>query len=243
MKKSIIPWICLFACLLCGISAQAQERPELEAFQKAAGDRSILYRGKQAPRYSFLANGHPYWSQTAFERGDICFEDNFYHDVPINIDALAQRALVQLDNSAFSVALAPAQTASFTMGGRKFVGIGPDQALPEGFYEVFGEGPEHVYKHVEKRLSSSVNNVNGDTIGYYDPEYRYDVTRHFAIHRFYYFRDAEGRFSRIKGRSALLRKFPERKKTIRQAVSKARQHTDKLEFDTFCEMVLNIAAQ
>lgn len=42
------------------VTARAQASAELEAFQQAAGDRSILFRGMQATRYTFLANGHPY---------------------------------------------------------------------------------------------------------------------------------------------------------------------------------------
>ena len=232
----------VLALLACLQPARAQVQDELQAFQQSAGDRSILYRGKQGTRYTFLANGHPYWSQPAFERGDICFEGNFYRNVPINIDAVAQRTLVQLEDSPFAVALIPEHTPSFTMGQRSFVGIGPDGALPEGFYEVFGDGPVHVYKHVEKQLNSNTQNVNGDIIGYYDPDYRSDVTRHFAIHKYYYFRDAEGNFSRFKGRAALIRKFPDRKK-IRQGVSAIRGNQPEFSFDDFCKAVLYTAAQ
>ena len=230
--------------LLAGtLPAQAQASPELETFQRAAGDRSILYRGMQAARYAFLANGHPYWSSTEFERGDITFEGNLYRDVPINIDAHAQRAIVQLDNTLYAVALTPALTPSITLGERRFVGIGAGEELPEGFYEVFGNGPEQVYKHVEKNLQSSVNNVNGDTIGYYDPEYRTDVMRHFALAKTYYFRDAEGHFSRFKGKGALLRNFGSRKKEIRQILRKTRPELTASDFDAYCRAVLNIAAR
>jgi hypothetical protein len=243
MKKTIILTIgSIFALLAGSQPARAQVQDELQAFQQYAGDRSILYRGKQGTRYTFLANGHPYWSQPAYERGDILFEGNLYRNVPINIDAVAQRALVQMENSPFAVALTPEHTPSFTMGGRQFVGIGPDGALPEGFYEVFGDGPEHVYKHVIKQVNSNTQNVNGDIIGYYDPEYRSDVTRHFAIHKYYYFRDADGNFSRFKGRAALLRKFPDRKK-IRQGVSAIRGNQSDFSFDDFCKAVLYTAAQ
>lgn len=245
MKKSSLSFLIggVLTLLACGLPANAQNRTELETFQRAAGDRSILFRGMQAPRYTFLANGHPYWSSTEFERGDISFEGNFYRDVPINIDAFAQRALVQLGNSPYAVALQPALTPAFTMGGRRFVGIGAGEELPEGFYEVFGDGPEQVYKHVDKRLQSSVTNANGDVIGYYDENYRSDVTRHFAIGKIYYFRDAEGHFSRFSSKGALLRKFGSRKKEIRQALRKTLPELTATDFDAYCRAVLNIAAR
>ena len=244
MKKPFFFLSSVFALLAFCLPATAQDgSAELQAYQQAAGDRSILFRGMQASRYTFLANGHPYWIQPEFMRGDITFEGNLYRDVPINIDAHAQRALVQLSNNAYAVALTPALTSSFTMDGRRFVGIGDGPDLPEGFYEVFGDGPEQVYKHVEKRLDSSVTNANGDTIGYYDENYRTDVMRHFTYLRTYYFRDAEGNFTRFKGKGALLRLFGDRKKEIRQELRNLRLNLPNSDFDGYCKAVLNIAAR
>lgn len=244
MKKSILTVISSLLILLGSIlPARAQGSDELRAFQDAAGDRSILFRGQQAAHYIFPANGHPYWSKPEFERGDITFEGNLYRNVPINVDAHAQRALVRFEESLFAVALTPELTSSFTMGDRRFIGLGPGQALPEGFYEIFGEGPELVYKNVYKRLDSSVINVNGSVIGYEDPNYRSDVTRHFAYVTTYYFRDADGNFSRFKSLRTLIRKFPNRKQEIRKAVRTARSQMTNTDFDVLCKTVLNIAAQ
>lgn len=242
MKKSIQLTICsVLALWVACLTVPAQNRTELETFQAAAGARSSIFRGKQAARYSFPANGHPYWTQPAFETGDIVIEGNLYRDVPLNIDAHAQRALVQLEGSPVAIALAPAQVSSFTLGESRFVGIGPGESLPEGFYEVFGQGPEQVYKHVQKRLESSVNNVNGSMIGYYDEDYRPDVTRYFYYIATYYFRDAAGQFTPFKGRGALIRRFPDRKRQIRQGLRAA--FAGRPDFDTYCKMVLQIAAQ
>ena len=244
MKKPLFILSSVFAMLAFCLPATAQDGSvELQAFQQAASYRSILFRGMQASRYTFLANGHPYWIQPEFMRGDITFEGNLYRDVPINIDAHAQRALVQLSHSAYAVALSPALTSSFTMGGRRFVGIGAGQELPEGFYEVFGDGPEQVYKHVDKRLNTSVTNVNGQTIGYYDENYRTDVMRHFSYVKTYYFRDAQGHFTRFKSKGALLRQFGDRKKAIRHALRDSRMDLPSTDFDAYCKAVLNIAAR
>ena len=244
MKKALSLIGSVLALLLAtGWQARAQLSPELQAVQDAAGERSILFRGKESARYSFPANGHPYWIHPDFERGDITFEGNFYHDVLINIDAVAQRALVHLEGRPFAVALAPALTPSFTMGGRQFVGFGPGEALGEGFYEVFGAGPERVYKHVFKYVNSSVYNVNGETIGYYDENYRADVARHFVYRKSYWLRDAQGHFTRIKSRGALLRHFPDRKKEIRQALRAEGLTGGSSDFDAFCKTVLNLVSR
>lgn len=242
MRKAILLTISsVFALLAAFPPAGAQDQTELKAFQAAAGDRSVLFRGKQQARYSFPANGHPYWEQTGFQSGDIVFEGNLYRNVTVNIDALAQRILVQLQGSPVAVALSPAQVSSLSVNGRKFVGIGPGESLPEGIYEVFGEGPERIYKHIRKRLESSVNNVNGDPIGYYDENYRASVTRYFAYASSYYFRDAAGQFSPFKGKGALLRKFPNRKReVIRRELRAAGIYGS--DFDAYCKAVLYFAA-
>lgn len=243
MKQLILIAFCSVALLLLPSGpARAQTPDELESFQQASGVQSVLFRGKQATRITFPANGNPYWEQPEFHSGEIVFEGNLYRDVLLNIDAHEQRALARHPSSTQTVALTPALTSSLVMDGRRFVGIGPGEELPEGFYEVFGTGPEQVYKHVDKVLNSSVADVNGAIIGYYDDNYRSDVFRYFGIRTTYYFRDAEGRFSRLKSRkNALLRKFPDRRKDIRKALKASGAGSIK-NFDDYCKALLNVAA-
>lgn len=244
MKKSILTLIGSVLLLAPCLPGRAQEAiPELLSFREAAGDHSILFRGRQAPRYLFPANGHPYWYHPDFERGDLVFEGNYYPNVSLNIDALSQQVLVHLEGSTFAVALSPELTPHFSIGERNFEGKGPGEDLPEGIYEVFGEGPERVYKHIWKVISFSVSNMNGKGIGYYDDNYREKLTRYFAYHQAYYFRDADGHFSRIGNRGSLLGKFPERKKEIRKALRAERIGGSRDAFDDFCKAVLNITAR
>lgn len=229
----------LLALLLCCLPLNAQTHmEEAQDFQKTAGDRSILYRGEQAASYLSLANGNPYWDNAEFQNGDIVFEGNTYYDVPLNIDANIQRVLVHLANGPFVISHAPALVPAFTMGGRLFAGFGPDGALPEGFYEIIGEGREQVYKQVRKLLSSSLMDVNGDPIGYVDANYRPDIFKYFAIERSYYFRDKDGNFSPLKNLRQLLNRYPDRKKELRKAIKAAGLRTK--EFDACCELVLKL---
>ena len=94
---SSLPVLLLLACMPA--RGQISHRPEIREYRDTAGDRSILYRGRQAPRYNFRANGHPYWSSPEFRQGDILCEGNFYEDVTVNIDAAAQLALVRISSS------------------------------------------------------------------------------------------------------------------------------------------------
>lgn len=242
MKRMHI-WIAA-AALLAGTLAARAQQPELEAFQQAAGDRSALYRGMLTENATVAANGHPYWSTPEYLRGDIVFEGNLYRDVPLNINAQTQHAQVKTGNLLFSISLSPVQVSSIDIDGHRFIGIGPDEGtLPEGFYEILGQGGACVYKHVDKQLQSSVSDSNGDRIGYYDPNYRSDIFSYYAYTPTYYFRDRDGQFSRIRNRGALLRKFPDKRKTIRKAVQDAGLLQPGASFDAFCKAVLNLAGE
>lgn len=235
----------LVAALSCWLPAAAQtpDRAELRAFQQAAGVQTVLLRGKQAARYDFPANGNPYWSSPEYRTGDIEIEGRRYCDIPFNIDAVAQRLLVRVGDSQVAVSVPPSRVSAIDLGERHFRGVGPDGPLPEGFYEVIGNGPEQVYKNVSKVLNSSPDNVNGDAIGYRDPNYRTDVSRYFAIRRNYYFRDAGGQFRRIKGKTALLRCLGPRKKEVRQALSAGGMERSGVDFDLYCRMALDLAGR
>jgi hypothetical protein len=230
--------------MAAGVCTLAQTTPELKAFQDAAGNGSVLFRGKQANAYERPANGNPYWSSTTFVPGEIVFEGRFYNDILVNIDAITGQVLVRKSDNPIAIALPKASVSSITTETSRFEWI-PDgtEGLPEGLYEVMGNGREKVYKHVSKRLQTSPQNMNGDPIGYSDPAYRSEVSDYYAISKSYYFKDRDGRFSRIRGRGALIRKFPERRGEIRKAMSAAGYDVPGIDFDAFCMMVLNTVAR
>ena len=87
MMKSI-PLFAISCWLLFQMTAAAQAPPELRSFEQAAGNGSVLFRGKQADTYGNPANGNPYWSSTTFVPGEIVFEGRFYDDILVNIDAI-----------------------------------------------------------------------------------------------------------------------------------------------------------
>ena len=235
---------CLTALLLLGYACvHAQEMPELRTFQQMAGSRSALYRGLLADRQEAQANGNPYWSTSEFLPGDIVFEGRIYRDIPLNINALNQRVLVKsASDMVYAAVLSPGQVSSIDLEGHHFVGTGPEETeIPQGFYEVLGKGPSRVYKQVTKRLNSSTENMKGDPIGYYDPDYKTSVFSYYEIHRSYYFRDHDGHFSRIRNRNALIRKFPGSRKEIRKALRNTPLNEPGNDFDAFCISVLKIA--
>lgn len=225
-------------------AARSQVSPEVKAFQEAAGMGSVLFRGKQAGSYDRRANGNPYWYSDTFVPGEIVFEDNSYDDVLVNVDAVSGQALVKKGDTPIAISLNPGLVSAIRTASSYFVGIGQGHPfLPEGFYEVFGDGDGQIFKHVSKRLQSSTQYNNGDPIGYYDENYNSEFNNYFAISRTYYFKEADGSFSRLRGRKSLLRRFPERRKEIRRALSDKRLDLPGTDFDAVCIEVLRITAR
>ena len=235
MRKLVL----ILTILALGISAAAQPRTEITEFQKLVGAGTTLVRGEQAEWYGFPANGTPYWTSAEFFDASIEVQGRTYYDVPVNIDAVTQRALVRVPGSQMSVSLAPERVARIDAGNRIFIGVGEGGPLSEGFYQVFGTGREKVYKGVRKVLSTSTDNVNGPAIGYYDEHYRYDLTRYFKIRTEYWFCSADGSYERVRNKGALLRKFGPRKKELRKKASAA--GIDRLPFEKYCEALLRLA--
>ena len=230
MKKSILTLIGSVLLLASCLSATAQDGAmELQAFQQAAGDRSVLFRGKAAEPYTVQAEGHPYWYGDNYLPGDIVIEDRLYQGLPILIDACAHRALVQLSSGIFSVSLSPAEVQSIRLDGKHFAGSLLQEGLPEGFYEVIGDGPEQVWKRVDKFLTT----VNETT----------RIYQYYSTRLSWYFRDAQGHFTRIRDRGGLLRQFPpERRRFIRQEIKRMKADRSDIPFETWCQAALNAAA-
>ena len=241
MKKFTVLTGALISLLVCSAPARAQAPDAIQAYQQTAGARSILFRGKQAANYTFAFNGTPFLDDGSYMVGDITFEGNVYYGISFKINAHTQRAHVKLATTPLSVEITPGRLSAIETGDRRFEGFGPDAALPEGFYEVFGTGTERIYKLVRKELSSSLTDVNGDPIGYNDPNYRENVFQYFSFRTFYYFRDAEGQIKRIKSIGALIRQFPERKRELRRAVNQAGYGRKR--FDDACRLILNLTSR
>ena len=241
-------WLAAAGVLLAGLHLCAAQDADgqIRAFQQEAGDNAVLYRGLQAPRYDFSANGHPYAGSPEFVVADIVSEGRLYRDIPLNIDAVAQCVVVRVPSGQASVALQPAQVDEIRTGGHLFTGVGADDGsgLPAGIYEVIGaDRPECVYKLVRKQLRETTTPVNGDRIGYYDPYYNPALVHYFAISKSYYFRDAAGQFSRIRGRGALLRRLGARKAAVRRAWREAGLNGPDADFDHCCLLALSVAAR
>ncbi|MBO6045373.1 MAG: hypothetical protein J6P69_05930, partial [Bacteroidales bacterium] len=128
---------------MSSICVSAQTTAELKAFENAAGNGSVLFRGKQANPYQHAANGNPYWSSTTFVPAEIVFEGRFYDDILVNIDAITDQVLVRKDGSPIAIALPVGSVSTITTENGRFERI-PEgvEMIPEGLYEILGDGEQ-----------------------------------------------------------------------------------------------------
>ena len=148
-----------------------------------------LYRGRLPYYYNYKYNGTPFWQSKNFQKGDIFYNGKLYKGVLMNIDAFHQEVQVREDILSTPIIIYTEQVAWLKIGKQFFVNLrylGYEDA-PVGFFEVDADGKSEAYVHqVLKTFRSSTTSVNGDPIGYEDPDYDYNVTNYFAYKVKYY---------------------------------------------------------
>lgn len=203
MKSKLVVLLLLSGAFMMLPDNTFAQQAEFEAFQQAASYQSVLYRGRAPQLYTgLLYNGHYFWLTKEFLPGSLTFNGKHYTNVLLNIDACAQELLVQSKPGAPAVVVDRSRVTELEIGGQKFINLelaGQKGALP-GFYRIACEDPL-IYQRIDKRMNTSPENVNGDTIGYEDPDYRTDVLNYFARdERFYVLKD--GKLKKISRRKA-----------------------------------------
>lgn len=186
MNTKLLVFILLMPVI--GQILRAQEMPEYLTFMQESGYKSVLFRGRAAQSYSATPfNGTYYWSSPEFKNGSVMYNGKLYTDVLLNIDANSKDLLARSNPNAFPVALDRNQVEYCIIDQDKFLNL---KALgydaKEGFYQVLKEGVEPVFLYVSKNYQSSTDNVNGDLIGYDDPEYNAKIYKYFGYEARYY---------------------------------------------------------
>lgn len=242
--NSLLRKIGLLLLLALPLSLAAQEYPESGIFRESAQELSVLYRGRLATKYNVLANGNPYWISSAFLPGTIKYEGRLYSDVELNIDVLTHEPLVKIKGSSITVALNQSNVEWFTAGDTRFVNLRlwGREDMEEGFYEVLHEGSFSMYKRVDKRLSFSVNPVNGIGIGYDDPGYHTEYHSYFEYLPRFYFLDTDGNMKKIRGKGAVLGRFPKKvRKSLRRYASDNGLNEAGVSYEEYCRALLDYA--
>jgi len=192
--------------LLVTGTVQARTDDEYSRFMEAAGNRSVLFRGRQAVQYGNIRyNGHYYWDSPQFRKGAVMFDGRLYDDVYMNVDANSKNLLVRSDIGSLVIELNRDDVEWFDIEDRHYVNLqreGEYGNVEAGFYILLKDGPSPVFERVDKNLESGTINYNGkDGIGYDDPQYDDRVLNAFVMDRRFY-TVKKGKLKRINAKKA-----------------------------------------
>lgn len=230
MKRILYILLFVFSPVL--IQAQSHERAD---YAGAAGEKSLLYRGRLAPEYNFRFNGHCYAESKEFLPGSVMYNGRLYENVLLNIDAYADLLLARY---VMITALARDYVDYTVIGGRRYVNLnyqGRCKDAPTGFCEeLYTAGDLGFYSKITKRLDSDDGYHNGEDIGYYDPDYMEYVktpTGDQKLHRYFYriqkyYVVKDGRAVQVKSKRAFLKLFD------RQTAAALRRWASEQKLDT-----------
>lgn len=168
MRKHIS--LTLLLSLACLMAPAQQKCPESEEYQKAAGQRSMLYRGTLSPQYRFVYNGTFYVETPEFETGQIMYNGRLYSDVLLNIDACRNILVVNLGGVCVDAQTDFVEYA--IIGGREYIHLPEGKNKAHAYYQVLHKGGLCFLKRVYKIYSVQSGDHNGEDIGYYDPKYK-----------------------------------------------------------------------
>lgn len=185
------------------LKAQNGEEALYGEYAESAGSKAVLYRGKLPDKYLYAFNGTPFWESRTYLRGEVKYNGKLYRDVLLNIDACRMELLCRYSNDVSPVILNRQDVQYARLGGSLFINLNNlgYGSAPEGYFELIKDGEAPVLKQVKKIYRSDSRIHNGEDIGYYDSNYRDNVTNYFRREeKFYTIKDGE--IKRISKRSA-----------------------------------------
>jgi len=192
--------------LLVSVSVNARTEEEYSRFMEAAGNRAVLFRGRQAVRYgNFRYNGHYYWNSPQYAKGTLMFDGRRYDDVYLNVDANSRNLLVCSFMGSPAIELNRDDVEWFDIDGSHYVNLQRENKygnVEAGYYILRKDGLFPVFEKLDKNFQSGTENYNGeDGIGYEDPQYDSKVLNAFVVERRFY-TVKKGKLKRITAKKA-----------------------------------------
>ena len=226
--------------LLAALPVAAQD--DVVRFRDAAGNESLLYRGRKVLDYKFPFNGTYYWYGAPFGEGEVFYNGKLYPCHAMNIDAAQQELIVRSSDGVFSVLLNRDHVKWFTLGGRKYINAqlwfeNPD--LPEGFFEVLYEGRVWVLKQIRKTLDRMNNPEMADT-GMEGVPLLANVFEVFQRKMTVWYVDPDGAFSRINRRSDVYKRYRQHRREMKTAIAREEPDELVLTLDEFARIAVEI---
>lgn len=200
---------------------------------------AVLFQGRQATPYLTKYNGTPFLVSPEYRKGDVLYNGVLYQNVWLNVDAVEQELLAKADDSMVGTVVAREQVSWFTIGSQLFVNLryqGYADA-PAGYWQVLYDGSDAALKQVRKVFYSEPGDKNGDVIGYYDPDYNYELLEHFRYSA-QYFVLKDGKLVPVSRNGDLRRLYPAQRRAIRQEAE--RLNIGRKEIDRYAHTTMEL---
>ena len=182
---------------------QAQQVSDYEVYARAAGADMPLLRARVADSYGNYFNGTYRADTLGFLPGSLCFEEKTYENLHLDLDAVLQHVLLQMEGSPIILDLGQDRVQSFTRGNKTYVNLSSrGYSVPEGFYELMAQGRGAVYKRVSKLLCH-LGDLNHDArgyIGYDDPGYRSNLFDYYQHKESWYWIKEDGAVQHLRSK-------------------------------------------
>ena len=253
IRRLSIPVAAAVALMHC-IAAAGQDSPQPgryadnAAYQDAAKERSILFRGMLAPEYKFKHNGTCYAESKQFQKGEILYNGRLYRDVDLNLDACSQMVVVR---SGLITATDSKYVEYALIGDSRFVNLQFDGSIkdaPKGYCKQIHKGPVSFYALITKTIEMDDGYHNGEDIGYDDPDYQEYTTvagRQVRIPGYFaygvkYYVVKDGAARQVRNKAAILKCFDkETAKSLRRYASKSGLNDAEVKVERYADEILD----
>lgn len=200
---------------------------------------AVLFQGRQATPYLTKYNGTPFLVSPEYRKGSVLYNGVLYENVWLNVDAVEQELLARADDSMVGTVVAREQVSWFTIGSQLFVNLRYQgyKDAPEGYWLVLYEGSDAALKQTRKMFYSEPGDKNGAVIGYFDPEYNYELLEHFRyVPQYCVLKD--GKLIPFSNAGDLRRLYPAQRRAIRQEAE--RRNLGRKDIDRYAETVMRL---
>ena len=200
---------------------------------------AVLFQGRQATPYLTKYNGTPFLVSPEYRKGSVLYNGVLYENVWLNVDAVEQELLARADDSMVGTVVAREQVSWFTIGSQLFVNLRYQgyKDAPEGYWLVLYEGSDAALKQTRKVFYSEPGDKNGAVIGYFDPEYNYELLEHFRyVPQYRVLKD--GKLIPFSNAGDLRRLYPAQRRAIRQEADY--RNVGRKDIDRYAETVMRL---
>jgi hypothetical protein len=213
----------LFIFCFAGKRINAQPSEQDSSFYSASVSNAIqvyhhylfpesnLYNGSEYPGYPLrFTEGHQFFKTNELVNGSIVYDDVLYENVPMQIDLIAEHVIINCFGGGYLMQLINENISGFKLLDHTFIRIARDSAnsnvISTGFYDQLYAGNLTVLKKEQKKIKENVSIFTG-------------VTGIVTENNFYYLKKA-GKFYNVKNKNSLLKVLQDKKKEIKQFISK-----------------------